>query len=240
MSTINSSNLVGGIASGQSTSTPSWLPKVNVVPPGTQQSLMNLSASAYMEIYTTELKYQDPDSSSGNDVTSMINATVQLQQIGYYSMAQQQTQALEALLSQMTTLNSVNMIGKEFVFSTSGIDTTKNVSYYLDAPTSMSNVTVEIMNSNTPVKTITMSLTAGLNPLSLSGLQPGQYGVQILSNGIPNQNVQLGLADTVQSVNMSGTNLDLTLQSGLTEPSTNIIYAGAMPSSNTSTTSSTI
>jgi hypothetical protein len=75
---------------------------------------MNLSASAYMEIYTTELEYQDPTSSSGNDVTSMINATVQLQQIGYYSMAQQQTQALEALLSQMTTLNSINMIGKEF------------------------------------------------------------------------------------------------------------------------------
>ncbi|GAB6077644.1 flagellar hook assembly protein FlgD [Hydrogenobaculum acidophilum] len=233
MGSINSSNLVSGLSTGQSISSPSWLPPVKVVPPGTQQSLMNLSASAYMEIYTTELKYQDPASSSGNDVTSMINATVQLQQIGYYSMAQQQTQALEALLSQMTTLNSINMIGKEFVFSTSGIDTTKNVNYYLDAPTSMSNVTVEIMNSNTPVKTITMSLTAGLNPLNLSNLPPGQYGVQILSNGIPNHNVKLGLADIVQSVNLSGSNLDLTLQSGLTEPASNIIYAGAIPSSTT-------
>jgi hypothetical protein len=37
MSTINSSNLIGGLTTGQSISSPSWLPKVNVVPPGTQQ-----------------------------------------------------------------------------------------------------------------------------------------------------------------------------------------------------------
>lgn len=237
MSTINSTNLTSGLTT--STSTPSWLPKINVVPPGTQQSLFNLSTSAYMQIYTTELQYQDPTSSSGNDVTSMIDATIQLQQIGYYTVAQQQMQALEALMSQMTMLNSVNMIGKEFVFSTSGIDTTKNVQYYIDSPTSASNVTVTILNGNTPVKTLNLSLSAGLNPLNLSGLPPGQYGVQITANGVPDTNVKLGLADIVQSVNLSGTNLELTLQSGLVEPSSNIIYAGAIPSSNTTSSSTT-
>lgn len=238
MSVVNSANLTNGIATNQSTSTPSWLPKVTVVPPGSQTTLNNLSASDYMQIYMTELQYQDPTSSSGNDLTSMINATVQLQQIGFYSMEQQQTQALESLMSQMTVMNSINMIGKEFVFSTSGIDTTKNLQYYLESPTSASNITLTITNGNTPVKTLNLSLTAGLNPISLSGLPPGQYGVQITSNGVADPNVKFGLADIVQSVNLSGTNLELTLQSGLTEPSSNIIYAGALP--NTPSSSSTI
>ncbi len=237
MSTVSSANLTSGLAT--STSTPSWLPKVNVVPSSSQQSLYNLSTSAYMQIYTTELQYQDPTSSSGNDITSMIDATIQLQQIGYYNMAEQQSQALEALMSQMTMMNSVNMIGKDFVFSTSGIDTTKNLQYYLDTSTSASNVTVTVLNGNTPVKTMNVSLTAGLNPISFSGLPPGQYGIQITSNGVVDPNVKLGLADIVQSVNLSGTNLELTLQSGLVEPSSNIIYAGTALSSSTTTSSST-
>ena len=124
------------------------------------------------------------------------------------------------------------------MFSTSGIDTTKNLQYYLESPTSASNITLTITNGNTPVKTLNLSLTAGLNPISLSGLPPGQYGVQITSNGVADPNVKFGLADIVQSVNLSGTNLELTLQSGLTEPSSNIIYAGALP--NTPSSSSTI
>lgn len=213
---------------GRSNSSYPWLPQPKIVSASSNSggNLFNLSPKDFMNIYTAELQYQDPFSDSSN-LADMINASLELQQINYFTNASIQMQQMENMLSQMALTSSFNLIGKPLVFSTPSLDSSKPVNYYLYTSVPVENANIQITNSQGQIVASTnTSLSAGLNPISLTNLPPGSYNVNVTSNGSPVAGVELGFSDTVVSVNVSNNTVNLNLSSGLSEPISNIIYAG--------------
>jgi len=195
-----------------------------VVGPDYVQSFDNLSAQDFMKIYLETLRFQDPFRQQ--DISKSIEDVVRLNQIRFFTDMKLFMDSFTTWMNQLTFLQTINLIGKDFVFASDRLDNTGGVQYYLVSGERVEGVTVQILDGDEVVKEFTMDLERGLNPLDLSDLPTGQYSVRVLKEEFDVSGVQLGFRDTVQSVGILGGELLLELASGRQISAGQIIYVG--------------
>ncbi len=200
-------------------------PQPKVVGPDYVQSFDNLSAEDFMRIYLETLRFQDPFRQ--NDVSKAIEDTVRLNQIKFYTDMKQFLDSLTAWFNQMTFLQSLNLIGKSFVFRTDTIDTLKGGEYYILSGERVEGVKVRIYDGEDLVKEIPMDLQRGLNPIDISGLPKGQFTVKVFKGDFElTTGWDLGFKDSVKAAGIVNGDLMIDLLSGRQVPASQIIYSG--------------
>ena len=195
-----------------------------VVGPDYVQSIDNLSAEDFMKIYLETLRYQDPFRQQ--DLSKSIEDVVRLNQIKFFTDMKFFMDAFAAWMNQITFMQAINLIGKDFVFASDRLDNTGGVQYYLVSGERVEGVTVQILDGEEVIQEFTMDLERGLNPLDLADLPTGQYSIRIMKEGFDISGIQLGFRDTVQSVGIIGGELLLELASGRQISASQIIYVG--------------
>jgi flagellar basal-body rod modification protein FlgD len=199
-------------------------PEPKVVGPDYVQSFDNLSAEDFMKIYLETLRYQDPFRQQ--DISKSIEDVVRLNQIKFYTDMKFFMDSFTTWMNQITFLQTINLIGKDFVFSADVLNPADGTEYYIVAGERVAGVKVQIYDGDELVKEIEMDLERGLNPLDLSDLPAGQYTVRITKDDFEVSGVQLGFKDRVKSVGIIGGELMLELESGRQVSAGRIIYVG--------------
>ncbi|RME13534.1 MAG: hypothetical protein D6804_00135, partial [Aquificota bacterium] len=98
-------------------------PEPKVLPKNYTQGVDNLSSDDFLKIYMETLKYQDPF--QPQDLSKMLEDMTRLNQVKYMNDMRSFMEGLKGWFNQITLLSGLNLIGKEFVFSTDRVDTLK-------------------------------------------------------------------------------------------------------------------
>ncbi len=201
-------------------------PEPKVVPKNYTQGVDNLSSEDFLKIYMETLKYQDPF--QPQDLSKMLEDMTRLNQIRYMNDMKGFVEDLKGWFNQITLLSSLNLIGKEFVFSTDRVDTLKGGQYYLLSSEDIKGATLKFMDGDDVIKEIELDISKGLNSLDLKDLPKGQFSVKLFKNGFPIDGVSLGIVGRVKSVNVSGGEMFFELESGELVSPSRLIYAGGV------------
>ncbi len=199
-------------------------PEPKVVGPDYVQSFDNMSANDFMKIYLETLKYMDPFKQQ--DLSKSLEDVVKLNQVRFYTEIQTFMDSFKAWMNQITFMQTINLIGKEFVFSTDTVDTLKGGEYYLLVGERVEGVKVRIYDGDEVIKEIDMDLDKGLNLIDTSDLPKGQFSVKVFKGDYELTNWELGFKDTVRSAGILNGELVLDLLSGRQASSSQIIYTG--------------
>ncbi len=192
------------------------------------QSVDSMSAEDFMQIYLETLKYQDPFKQT--DISKSIDDMVKLNQIRYFSEVMSFMEGLTAWMNQMTFVNSLNFIGREFVFKTETLDTIKGGQYYILSSEELTDVKVQILDGEEVIKEITMDVKKGLNSIDISDLPQGQFTVKLTRQDTEVVGWQLGFMDKIAAVGILEGELMFDLESGRKSSADAIIYAGGIKS----------
>ena len=199
-------------------------PQPRVVGPDYVQSFDTMSAEDFMRIYLETLRFQDPFNQQ--DLSKSLEDMVKLNQIRFYTDMRMFMEGFTAWMNQITFLQTINLIGKEFVFATDTLDTIKGGEYYILSGERIEGVKVRIYDGDELVKEIDMDLEKGLNAIDISDLPRGQFTVKIFKGDLEITNWQLGYKDTVKSAGIVNGELILDLLSGRQASASDIIYTG--------------
>ena len=199
-------------------------PQPRVVGPDYVQSFDTMSAEDFMRIYLETLRFQDPFNQQ--DLSKSLEDMVKLNQIRFYTDMRLFMEGFTAWMNQITFLQTINLIGKEFVFATDTLDTIKGGEYYILSGERIEGVKVRIYDGDEIVKEIEMDLEKGLNAIDISDLPRGQFTVKIFKGDLEITNWQLGYKDTVKSAGIVNGELILDLLSGRQASASDIIYTG--------------
>lgn len=199
-------------------------PEPKIVGPDYVQSFDNMSATDFMKIYLETLKYQDPF--KPQDLSKSLEDMVRLNQIRFYTDMKSFIESLSAWMNQVTFMQTINLIGKEFVFSTDTLDLLKGGDYVILSGERVEDVTVKVYDGDEVIKEIRMDLDRGLNPIDVSDLPKGQFTVKIFKDDYEIQGWQLGFRDSVRSAGIINGDLMLDLLSGRQVSASQIIYTG--------------
>ncbi len=199
-------------------------PQPRVVGPDYVQSFDTMSAEDFMRIYLETLRFQDPFNQQ--DLSKSLEDMVKLNQIRFYTDMRMFMEGFTAWMNQITFLQTINLIGKEFVFATDTLDTIKGGEYYILSGERIEGVKVRIYDGDEIVKEIEMDLEKGLNAIDISDLPRGQFTVKIFKGDLEITNWQLGYKDTVKSAGIVNGELILDLLSGRQASASDIIYTG--------------
>ncbi len=199
-------------------------PQPKIVGPDYVQSFDNMSATDFMKIYLETLRYQDPF--KANDISKAMEDLVRLNQIRYYTEMQSFIEKITSWFNQMTFLQTLSLLGKEFLFETKTLDTLKGGDYYILSYDNVDNVTIEILDGDEVIKRIETDLVKGLNPLDISDLPRGQFTVRIKKEDLELDRWKLGIKDIVVASGIIDGELMLDTASDRQFPASNIIYAG--------------
>jgi len=195
-----------------------------VVGPDYVQSFDNMSATDFMRIYLETLKFQDPFKQQ--DLSKSLEDVVRLNQVKFYTDMKLFMDSFTAWMNQITFLQTLNMIGKDFVFGTDVLDTIRGGDYFILSGERIEGVTVKIYDGEEVVKELEIDLEPGLNAIDLSDLPKGQFTVRLFKGDHELSDWQLGFMDTVKSAGIVGGDLVLDLLSGRQVPASQIIYTG--------------
>ncbi len=195
-----------------------------VVGPDYVQSFDNMSATDFMKIYIETLKYQDPFKQQ--DLSKALEDVVRLNQVRFYTDIKNFMDSFTAWMNQITFMQTINLIGKEFVFSTDTVDTLKGGEYYLLSGERVEGVKVRIYDGEEVIKEIDMDLDRGLNLIDTTDLPKGQFTVKVFKGDYELTSWQLGFKDAVKSAGIVNGELMLDLLSGRQASSSQIIYTG--------------
>ncbi len=199
-------------------------PEPKIVGPDYVQSFDNLSTNDFMKIYLETLKFQDPFQQQ--DLSKSIEDVVRLNQVKFYTDMKNFMDSFTAWMNQITFMQTINLIGKEFVFATDTLDTVKGGDYQILSGEKVKGVTVKVYDGEDVVKEFKMDLEKGLNPLNVSDLPPGQYTVKLFKGDYELPGWQLGFKDSIKSAGIVNGELMLDLLSGKQVSSSQIIYTG--------------
>ncbi len=199
-------------------------PEPEIVGPDYVQSFDNISANDFMKIYLETLKFMDPFKQQ--DLSKSLEDVVKLNQIRFYTEFQTFMESLKAWMNQITFMQTIGLIGKEFVFSTDMIDTLKGGEYYILSGERVSGVKIKIYDGEEVIKEIPIDLEKGLNLVDISDLPKGQFTVKVFKGDYEVPGWQLGFRDMVKSAGIINGELVLDLLSGRQATSSQIIYAG--------------
>lgn len=197
-----------------------------ILPKNYTQGIDNLSSEDFLKIYMETLKYQDPFQQQ--DLSKMLEDMVKLNQIRYMNYMEAFLEGLKGWLNQITLLESLNFLGKDFIFSADRIDTINHKQYYLISSEEIKDVILKIKDGQTIIKETKVNLSRGLNPIDLSDLPPGQFEVEFIKNGFPLERVSLGFQGKVRSVSIIGNDLLFELENGEFISPSRLIYAGGV------------
>ena len=103
---------------------------------------------------------------------------MKLNQIKFYTDMKTFMESFKAWMNQMTFMQTISLIGKEFVFSTDTVDALKGGDYQILSGEKVEDVVVKIYDGDEVIKEISMDLEKGLNPLDVSDLPKGQFTVK--------------------------------------------------------------
>lgn len=195
-----------------------------IVGPDYVQSFDTMSANDFMKVYLETLKYQDPFKQQ--DLSKSLEDVVRLNQVRFYMDMKGFMDNFTAWMNQITFMQTVNLIGKEFVFATDTLDTLKGGDYQILSGERVRGVSVKIYDGDELVKEIKMDLERGLNTLDISELPKGQFTVKIYKGDYEVPGWQLGFRDSVKSAGIVNGELMLDLMSGRQISSSQIIYTG--------------
>ncbi len=199
-------------------------PEPKIVGPDYVQSFDNMSATDFMKIYIETLKFQDPFRQQ--DLSKSLEDVVRLNQVRFYTDMKQFMESFTAWMNQMTFMQTINLIGKEFVFSTETLDTLKGGDYYILSGERVSDVKVKIYDGDEVIKEMEIDLEKGLNPIDISDLPKGQFTVKVFKGDFEVPGWQLGYKDAVKSAGIVNGELMLDLLSGRQASASQIIYTG--------------
>ncbi len=199
-------------------------PEPKIVGPDYVQSFDNMSPTDFMKIYLETLKYQDPFKQQ--DLSKSLEDVVRLNQVRFYNDMKGFMEVFKAWMNQITFMQTISLIGKEFVFSTDTLDTIGGGEYVILSGERVSDVTVKIYDGDEVIKEINMDLERGLNPIDISDLPKGQFTVKVFKGDYEVQGWQLGFKDSVKSAGVINGELMLDLLSGKQVSSSQIIYTG--------------
>ncbi len=199
-------------------------PQPRVVGPDYVQSFDTMSSEDFMRIYLETLRFQDPFNQQ--DLSKSLEDMVRLNQIRFYTDMRMFMDGFTAWMNQITFLQTLNLIGKEFVFATDTLDTIKGGEYYILSGERIEGVKVRIYDGEELIKEIEMDLEKGLNAIDISDLPKGQFTVKIFKGDLEITNWQLGFKDTVKSAGIVNGELILDLLSGRQASASDIIYTG--------------
>jgi len=199
-------------------------PEPKIVGPDYVQSFDNMSANEFMKIYLETLKFQDPFKQQ--DLSKSLEDVVKLNQVRFYTDMKGFMDNFVAWMNQMTFMQTINMIGKEFVFATDTLDTLKGGDYQILSGERVRGVTVRIYDGDEVIKEFEIDLERGLNPIDVSDLPQGQFTVKLFKGDYEIPGWQLGFRDSVKSAGIVNGELMLDLLSGRQVSSSQIIYTG--------------
>ena len=199
-------------------------PEPRIVGPDYVQSFDNMSATDFMKIYLETLKFQDPFRQQ--DISKSLEDVVRLNQVRFYTDMKLFTESLTAWMNQMTFLQTVNMIGRDFVFGTDVLDTVKGGDYYILSGERVRGAVLKVYDGEEVIREIELDLERGLNPVDISDLPKGQFRVKLFKGDYEIPGWQLGFMDTVQSAGIVNGELLLDLLSGRQVSASQIIYTG--------------
>ncbi len=195
-----------------------------IVGPDYVQSFDNMSANDFMKIYLETLKFQDPFRQQ--DLSKSLEDVVRLNQVKFYTDMKLLLDSITAWMNQMTFMQTVNMIGKDFVFSTDVLDTVKGGEYYILSGERVRGAVLKIYDGDEVIREVKLDLDRGLNALDISDLPKGQYTVKLFKGDYELPGWQLGFLDTVRSAGIVNGELMLDLLSGRQVSASQIIYTG--------------
>ena len=200
-----------------------------IVGPDYVQSFDTMSSTDFMKIYLETLKFQDPFKQQ--DLSKSLEDVVRLNQVRFYTDMKGFMDNFTAWMNQVTFMQTINLIGKEFVFSTDTLDTIKGGDYYILSGEFRNNVTMKIYDGDEVIKEINLDLQKGLNPIDISSLPAGQYEIKLYKDDYEIQGWQLGFRDSVKSAGVIDGNLTLELLSGRQVSASEIIYTAEIQAS---------
>lgn len=195
-----------------------------ILPKDYTPGIDNLSSEDFLRIYMETLRYQDPF--QPQDPSKMLDDMVKLNQIKYMSDVKSFVEGLKGWFNQMTLLSSLNLTGKDLVFSVDKIDTLKGGQYYILSPEDLKGATLRVMDGEDVIKEVQIDLRKGLNPIDLEDLPKGQFEIRLMKNGIPIQDFSLGLQGKVRAVSIVNGDLFFELEGGELVSPSRLIYAG--------------
>ncbi len=200
------------------------LPQPRIVGPDYVQSFDTMSANDFMKIYLETLKFQDPFNQQ--DLSKSIEDVVRLNQIKFYTEMKFFMEDFKAWMNQMTFMQTIKLIGKEFIFATDTLDTVKGGDYYILSGEKVQGVTIRIYDGDDLIKEINVDLEVGLNKIDIADLPKGQFSVKVFKEDYEISGWQLGFKDKVQSAGIVNGDLMLDLLSGGQVSASQIIYTG--------------
>ncbi len=203
---------------------PQEVSKIKILPPDYVQDISNMSAQDFLKIYLETLRYQDPFNQT--DISKSLDDMVKINQVQYFTQMKQFLESLKLWMNQMTFLNTVNLIGKEFIFKTDTLDTIKRDTYYIVSDSDKGEVSVRIYDGDEVIKEFKKEIKKGINELDVSSLPDGQFTVKIFKEGNEVRGWNLGFKDSIKSVGIINNELILDLASGVSVSSDRIIYVG--------------
>ncbi|WP_461831583.1 flagellar hook assembly protein FlgD [Aquifex sp.] len=203
---------------------PQEVSKIKILPPDYVQDISNMSAQDFLKIYLETLRYQDPFNQT--DISKSLDDMVKINQVQYFTEMKQFLESLKLWMNQMTFLNTVNLIGKEFIFKTDTLDTIKRDTYYIVSDSDKGEVSVRIYDGDEVIKEFKKEIKKGINELDVSSLPDGQFTVKIFKEGNEVRGWNLGFKDSIKSVGIINNELILDLASGVSVSSDRIIYVG--------------
>ena len=199
-------------------------PEPKIVGPDYVQSFDNMSANEFMKIYLETLKFQDPFKQQ--DLSKSLEDVVKLNQVKFYTDMKGFMDNFVAWMNQVTFMQTINLIGKEFVFASDTLDTVKGGEYYILSGERVRGVTAKIYDGEELIKEVEIDLERGLNLLDTSALPKGQFTVKLFKGDYELSGWQLGFKDAVKSAGIVNGELMLDLLSGRQVSSSQIIYTG--------------
>ena len=199
-------------------------PEPKIVGPDYVQSFDNMSANEFMKIYLETLKFQDPFKQQ--DLSKSLEDVVKLNQVKFYTDMKGFMDNFVAWMNQVTFMQTINLIGKEFVFASDTLDTVKGGEYYILSGERVRGVTAKIYDGEELIKEVEIDLERGLNLLDTSVLPKGQFTVKLFKGDYELPGWQLGFKDAVKSAGIVNGELMLDLLSGRQVSSSQIIYTG--------------
>lgn len=201
-------------------------PEPKILPKNYTQGIDNLSSEDFLKIYMETIKYQDPF--QPQDFSKMLEDMTKLNQVRYMNDMKTFIEGLKGWFNQITLLSSLNLVGKEFVFSADRLDTMNGGQYYLISSEEIKGATLKIMDGDEVVKEINIDINRGLNPIDISDLPRGQFDIKLINNGLPVEGVNLGYLAKVKSVNVLDGELLFELENGELVSPSRLIYAGGV------------
>lgn len=199
-------------------------PEPKVVSKDYTQGVDNLTSDDFLKIYMETLRYQDPFEQ--RDFSKMLEDMARLNEIRHFNDMRNFLEGLKGWFNQMTFLSSLSLIGKDFVFSAQEIDTLKGGEYFLLSPEDLKGVSVKFMDGEDVVKEYKLDIKRGLNPLDLSDLPKGQFGVKVFKDGLELKDLSLGFKSKIVSVGILKGELVFELESGRIVSPSDIIHSG--------------